>query len=374
MNPTEVRNMIALTRVPHLTLMQAKNLYEQVGSATAIIENHSNIREICPDVSSHVEKVLKDMSEVLKRADMEMDFITKKNIKPLCFNDDEYPYRLKACPDAPLILFQCGNANLNPQHVISIVGTRRCTQYGKDICKALMEQMKEQCPDMLIVSGLAYGIDINAHRAALQNDFPTVGVLAHGLDRIYPATHRQTAIQMLEKGGLLTEYISGTTPEKCNFIRRNCIVAGIADATIVVESASRGGALITAELAHSYDRDIFAFPGKVTDEFSVGCNNLIYQQKAGIITSAVDLLNAMGWEVKTKNEGKQQELFVELSEEQLSIVDCLKDCESKQINQIAIEVGLPVYIVSGLLYELEEKGVVEVMGGARYRLLRSKLG
>lgn len=372
MNLTEARNLIALSSLPYITQMQAKDLYVKAGSATAIIENHNNIRQICPNVTPAVEKALKETNEALKRADIEMDFIVTKHIKPLCYSDPDYPWRLKTCSDAPLFLFQYGNANLNVKKVISIVGTRQCTQYGRDICQEFTAQLKEQHPDTLIVSGLAYGIDINAHRAALQNDMATVGVLAHGLDRIYPAPHRQTAVQMLEKGGLLTEYISGTTPEKGNFLRRNRIVAGMTDATIVVESAERGGALITAELAHSYGRKVFAFPGKVQNQYSMGCHRLVMQQKASMITSAIDLLNAMDWEVKQKNETKQKELFVELNDEERKIVECLKGCESKQINQIALETEMAVYIVSNALYELEEKGVVGVMGGARYRLLNDE--
>jgi DNA processing protein len=278
---------------------------------------------------------------------------------------------LRECDDAPLALFYRGNADLNALHVINMVGTRHATPYGQDICTRFLADLSVLCPNALIVSGLAYGIDIHAHRAALQNHFKTIGVLAHGLDRIYPAEHRKTAVSMLEQGGLLTEFTSGTNPDRQNFVKRNRIVAGMSDATVVIESAAKGGALITAELAESYHRDCFAFPGRCNDEYSIGCNNLIRKNQAVLITSAEDLVKAMGWENSPKTEKTvQRELFPDLSEEEERIVKRLgKMSEGLQINTLVIDTNIPVNRMSALLFELEMKGVIRALAGGVYRLI-----
>jgi DNA processing protein len=368
----EIICSIALSNLPHIGLVTAKRLYEEAGSATAIFEYRKHITDLIPEATPLLKEALSQCDEALRLAEKEYEYTEKKHIKAYTMNSPEYPQRLLECNDAPLILFFCGNTDLNCRHVINLVGTRRCTQYGKDICRDFIADLQRECPDVLIVSGLAYGIDIHAHRAALHNSMATVGVLAHGLDRIYPALHRQTAAKMTENGGLLTEYLSGTTPEKVNFVRRNRIVAGISDATIVVESAEHGGALITAELASTYNRDVFAFPGRITDEFSEGCNKLIARQKATMILNADEFLKSMNWkqessEAKT-NDG-QQELFPQLTPEEAAIVEVLRHCDSKQVNQIVVETGLNFHTVSSTLYELEYKGIVMLLGGARYKLV-----
>ena len=368
----EIICSIALSNLPHVGLVTAKRLYEEAGSASAIFEHRNHITDLIPDATLLLKEALSQCDEAIHLAEKEYEFIEKKHIKAFPMNSAEYPQRLLECYDAPIILFFCGNIDFNCRHVINMVGTRRCTQYGKDICREFIADLKRECPDILIVSGLAYGIDIHAHRAALQNSMSTIGVLAHGLDRIYPALHRQTAIKMLENGGLLTEYLSGTTPEKVNFVRRNRIVAGMSDATIVVESAEHGGALITAELASSYNRDVFAFPGRITDEYSEGCNKLIARQKATMILNADEFLMTMGWKQEsssTKEDDGQQELFPQLTPEEADIVEVLRHCDSKQVNQIVVETGLNFHTVSSCLYELEYKGVVMLLGGARYKLL-----
>lgn len=370
----EIISSIALSNLPHVGLVTAKRLYEEAGSATAIFEHRNHITDLIPEATPLLKEALSQSDEALRLAEKEYEFIEQKRIKAYPMNSAEYPQRLLECNDAPLVLFFCGNADLNSRHVINLVGTRRCTQYGKDICRTFIADLQRECPDILIVSGLAYGIDIHAHRAALQNSMATVGVLAHGLDRIYPALHRQTAVKMTEHGGLLTEYISGTTPEKVNFIRRNRIVAGMSDATIVVESASHGGALITAELASTYNRDVFAFPGRINDEYSEGCNKLIARQQATMIMNADEFLKAMGWKQESssaKKDDGQQELFPQLTPDEAAIVEVLRHCDSKQVNQIVVETGLNFHTVSSSLYELEYKGVVALLGGARYRLILS---
>lgn len=245
---------LALTRIPGLGLTGALKLVSNLGSATRVFEHRKELSQLVPGVSDKVITALNN-PEVFRRAEQELIFCEKNHIRCLTLNDESYPSRLRECDDAPLALFYRGNADLNTLHIINMVGTRHATPYGQDICTRFLADLSALCPNTLIVSGLAYGIDIHAHRAALQNHFKTIGVLAHGLDRIYPAEHRKTAVSMLEQGGLLTEFTSGTNPDRQNFVKRNRIVAGMSDATVVIESAAKGGALITAELAESYHRD-----------------------------------------------------------------------------------------------------------------------
>lgn len=372
MSEKETICTMALTRVKSLSLSNALMLYRTLGSAEAVFEHKDHICDCIPEATERLVAALKNTDEAVRRAETEMEFIVKNKVRCLCMNDDEYPQRLKECGDAPLCLFYCGTADLNARRIISMVGTRKCTEYGKDLCRHFIADLKRYHPDVLVVSGLAYGVDVHAHGAAIENGMETVGVLAHGLDMIYPSAHRRIAVQMAKQGGLLTEYMSATVPDKGNFVRRNRIVAGICDATIVVESAARGGGLITAELAEAYHRDVFAFPGRVYDEYSEGCNRLIKDNRAVLIQSAEDFVNAMCWDnpLAAKKEPRQQELFVELTEEEQLIVNTLKNVDDKQINHIVVESGIPYSRVSVLMFELEMKGVVAPIGGARYRLLR----
>ena len=361
----------ALTRIPGIGNIALCNLVKQAGSATAIFQHRKELSQLVPGVSDKLIKAL-DCPEAFKRAEEELVFAEKNQIQCLTFNDKDYPDRLRECDDAPIVLYYRGNTELNSLRVISIVGTRHATPYGLDLCNAFIRQLSEICPDILITSGLAYGIDIQAHRAALQYNFPTVGVLAHGLDRIYPSAHRKTAIAMLDQGGLLTEFMSGTNPDKQNFVKRNRIVAGMSDATIVIESASKGGALITAELAESYHKDCFAFPGRTTDTYSAGCNDLIKNNRASLILSAEDFVQAMGWDYQTKAKecNIQRELFPDLSEEEKSIIQILENNnEGLQINSLVVESNIPINRMSAILFELEMKGVIRVMAGGIYRLL-----
>ena len=314
---------LALTRIPGLGLIGACNLVRILGSASAIFQHRKELKELIPEVSDKLIKAL-DCPEAFQRAEQELEFAEKNQIQCLTLDNPSYPSRLRECEDAPLALFYRGNSPLNTQRIISIVGTRHATKYGEDLCASFMQDLADLCPDTLIVSGLAYGIDIHAHRNALKHKLPTVGVLAHGLDRIYPSAHRKTAIEMMDHGGLLTEFMSGTNPDRQNFVRRNRIVAGMSDATIVVESAIKGGALITAELSESYHRDCFAFPGRVNDPYSMGCNELIKKNRAALIQSAEDFVNAMGWNtsvVQSSKHNVQRELFPDLNEEEEKIVE-----------------------------------------------------
>lgn len=371
MNNKELLHTIALTQIKGIGLVTARKLSGRVEYISDIFENHRNIRDVIPDASDALVHILDDVSDALGRAEKELDFVCKKNIECLMYSDEKYPQRLLECDDAPLVLFVCGNADLNRKHIVSMVGTRRCSNYGKDVCRNFIAELKELDPDILIVSGLAYGIDVCTHKESLRNGLQTLGILAHGLDRIYPSVHRQTAVEMTKNGGLLTEYLSKTTPEKGNFVQRNRIVAGISDATIVVESAEKGGSLITANLAHSYQREVFAFPGRVYDDSSKGCNRIIHNNMAHSIRSARDLLEIMNWKpMESDFQPMQQQLFVKLTDDERKITDCLKEAEDKSVNQIVSETGLSFSSVSVMLFELENKGIIDFIGATRYRLLR----
>jgi len=346
-----------------------------VGSADLLFEHHDHLRDLIPDASEQLVRIFADPSEALERAERELEFIDKKNMRCMLYTSPDYPQRLLECDDSPVVLFYYGTADLNPRHIISIVGTRHCTNYGRDICRNLIEELHYTRPDTLVVSGLAYGIDICAHRESLNQDIPTVSVMAHGLDRIYPRTHRETAVRMVKNGGLLTEYITGTEPDKGNFVQRNRIVAGMSDATIVIESAERGGSLITARLAHSYGREVLAFPGRVCDEYSRGCNRIIQNQMAHAIHSAKDLLDLMNWPSIQPNTTQplQQEFFADLSPDEQLIIDCLASAESCNVNDIVTTTSLSFSNVNVLLFELESQGIIDYVGGNSYRLLRKHL-
>lgn len=375
MNTQEIIYSIALTKLKGLNLLNARTLLESMGSATEVFLHRKDILDVLPHASQRLKDALAHVDDALRVAEKEMEFIEQKHLRVFLLNDDDYPQRLKECEDAPLVLYQCGKADLNKAHIISIVGTRKCSSYGREICSNFIADLKQYYPDTVIVSGLAYGIDICAHRAALENGMSTVGVLAHGLDNIYPSMHRKTAIDMIhQEGGLLTEYTTHTQPEKMNFVSRNRIVAGLSDACVVVESSERGGSLITAELALNYNREVFAFPGRVYDDISKGCNNLIQKHQATLVTNAADLLEVMGWEnplkVSRKKQAMQQDLFPDLTDEEKMLVNTLKGVDDKHVNQIAVEANVPYARASMLLFDLEIRGIVQALGGARYRLAR----
>lgn len=375
MTEQETLYSIALSFVPRLNLLNRKMLLEKMGSVTEIFEQRHNLKEIFPHINQATLEALAMMDIHLKRAEEELAFAQAGHIQCIGYYDEAYPARLRECPDAPILLYYRGIADLNCQHIVSMVGTRQITQYGKDICKQFVKELRQLCPDTLIVSGLAYGVDIHCHRAALEQGMDTIGVLAHGLDQIYPRFHRDTAVQMVQHGGLLTEFPSRSNADKKNFIQRNRIVAGMTDATIVVESAQKGGSLITAEIAEGYGRDVFAFPGRVGDTCSQGCNQLIRSNRAGLITCAEDFVQAVGWEAecnlrKQLNEGLQQELFPDLTEEEQRIIKALTGTDSKQMNILAIETALPISKLTSLLFGLEMKGVVRLLSGGCYRLAK----
>ena len=372
MNEQEIFYTIALTRMTGFNTQMAQQLYRELGCAEAVYGHRADIADVIPDCSPRLAEALKNWDDALKRAAAEMEFITKHGIEALVMNDDNYPARLRECPDAPIIIYYKGNADLNQRRVINMVGTRRCTAYGQDLTRRFISQLKELCPQVLIVSGLAYGIDICTHRQALAVGYETAGVLAHGLDTIYPSSHRQTAAEMVSHGGLLTEYTSLTDPLPNNFRQRNRIIAGMSDATIVIESAYKGGALITARIAQDYGRDVLAFPGAVGAPQSEGCNLLIRDNKAGLITSADDFVSVMGWQIdteRTKPIAVERQIFPDLEPEEQLIVNLLQQTNDLQLNILAVKANLPIGQLNALLFQLEMKGVVKPLAGGIYHLL-----
>ena len=370
----EIFYTMALTRLTNFNYQQALELYKAVGSAQLLYEHRNEIGDIIKDASPRLKEAIKDWNEPMKRAEAELRFMEEHRIRALTLTSDDYPQRLTECPDAPIIIYYTGNADLNQAKIVSIVGTRQVTQYGQDLLRRFMSELRGFCPQVLIVSGLAYGVDINAHRRALENDYETVGVLAHGLDQIYPYRHRDTAAQMLNHGGLLTEFMTQTNADKPNFVRRNRIVAGMADAVILVESAAKGGGLITAEIAQSYARAVFAFPGNVGQPYSEGCNNLIRDNGAGLISNASDFVKAMGWMDETlrqraNTDGIERNLFPDLSPEEEQVVSLLQQTNDLQLNIITVKTGIPIGRLTALLFQLEMKGVVKPMAGGMYHLL-----
>ena len=350
-NSQEIINTIALTRINYFSLAGMLELYRRLGSATAVMDHRDDIRDVLPDATQRLIDALKDVSEPLRRAEAELEYDEAHGITPLTMNDTRYPSRLRECDDAPLMLFYKGTTDLNRARVLSIVGTRHCTSYGQDLIRRFCDDLRQICPDVLIISGLAYGVDICAHRNALRSGFDTAAVLAHGLDTLYPSSHRDTAREMLTQGGLITEFLTGTNADKVNFVRRNRIVAGMADATLLVESASHGGGLITTGIAQSYGRDVFAFPGAVGMTYSEGCNNLIRDNGAALITCAADLAAAMTWNNDSalrdaRQQGIERQLFPELTDDEQLIVSTLAKTNDMQINMLAVRTGIPVQRMS----------------------------
>jgi DNA processing protein len=361
---------IGITLLPGVGNITAKNLISYCGCAEEVFRAKRSQLEKIPGIGTVlVDTILnsKIQADVLKRAEEEIKFLEREKITTLFFTDKNFPYRLQQCEDAPILLYYKGNANLNSERIISIVGTRSASDYGKKITETIIEELYPFSP--LIVSGLAYGIDITAHRASLKNNLATLGVLAHGLDRIYPADHTNTAKQMIEQGGLLTEFISGTDMVPEFFPRRNRIIAGIADAIIVIESKKTGGSMITADIANSYNRDVFAVPGRWDAPTSEGCNLLIKTNKAMLIQSAEDVIKALNWDVQTtKRKPNQMELFKNLSDEEKLIVNLLSKKGNTHIDDLSIETNLPVSKMASLLLNLEFSGVVKSLPGKMFQL------
>lgn len=371
MNTQNLIYQIGLTLVKGIGNITAKQIIEHLGNPEQLFKEKARLLELIPGITRRVIAEIRNPA-VLKRAETEISFIQKNKIKPLYIHDDDYPTRFKECVDSPVIMYFNGSIDLNTNKIISIVGTRNASNYGKEITENIIKGLVEEFQDILIVSGLAYGIDYAAHQAALKENLPTVGVLAHGLDLIYPYQHRKLAIEMIGNGGLLTDFMSETKPDRQNFVKRNRIVAGISDCTLIVESANKGGALITANIADSYNKDLFAIPGKANDTYSQGCNRLIKEKKAALVENADDIMKEMGWKVFQKSKSSepvQKMLLFNLSDEQQQIVDLLSKYESQHLNSLSIGLNMPISKLSSLLFDLEIDGIIRAIPGGSYKLL-----
>jgi DNA processing protein len=369
MNTDQLRYKIGIGLIPKIGPVLTKRLIAYCGSAEGIFkEKRTRLAKIPGIGKKLVDLIMANRN--LDRVDQEIEWLQKYGIDVLFYLDDDYPERLKQCEDAPVILYVKGRTRLNRARILSIVGTRTPTEEGRNLTRELTESLAAGYPDMLIVSGLAYGIDTCAHKAALRNNLDTVAVLGHGLSHLYPSINRETAVQIALKGALVTEFMHDEKPESPNFVKRNRIIAGLADATVVVESGEKGGALITADIANSYNRDVFAFPGRVTDKFSVGCNRLIKTNRAALLENIADLEYLMNWQKTDKKpDAYQKALFVELDTDENILVGLLQNNPSLTMDQLAIQSNLQVSKTSSLLLNLEFKGLVKCLPGKVFKLV-----
>ena len=366
--PNERLYIIGMTLLKGVGDVLARHLLQYFGLASDVFKANRSLLERTPGIGTYTAELIDlSRSEALIRAEKELTFIEKNKIALYDITNDDYPKRLKECQDAPVVFYYKGAANLDSAKIISIVGTRRITDYGRKQTETLIHDLANMFPELLIISGLAYGVDVCAHRSALRYHLPTIGVLAHGFDRIYPAAHRNTAAEMLHKGGLLTDFMSGTNPDRENFLRRNRLIAGLADATIVVESAEKGGSLVTADIAFSYGRDVYTFPGRVTDIFSSGCNRLIQMNKAGLISSAKDLIMSLCWDADAKNL-LPKDLFLSAEKPEHPIIRLLQEKGEFHVNRLAAEMNLPIHKLTPALFELEMGGHIKAFPGGIYKL------
>jgi DNA processing protein len=358
---------VALSLVKSLGPVSAKSLIAYLGSEEEVFRSTAAKMTRIPGIGD--KKVAQwDFDDALRKAEKELLYIEKQEIDAIFYTDAKYPKRLKNCNDSPILLYAKGNMDLNPQHVISIVGTRNATDYGRQLCKQLIEELQQY--NILIVSGLALGIDVAAHKECLKQNIPTVGVLGHGLDRLYPSQNKATADKMLENGGLLSEYPSGTIPDRENFPQRNRIVAGIADATVVIEAGIKGGALITAEIANSYNRDVFAFPGRLDDKYSEGCNFLIRNNKAALLTCVADLAFSLGWEKADNTKPAEQFILpLDLSANERLIFDILQQHQLPlAIDDLTIKANMPMSLLAMNLLNMEMQGYIRSLPGKTYKI------
>lgn len=363
----DLLHTLALLKADGIGDVTAKKLLAHFGSAEEIFKAKTTQLAKINGIGPVTIKNFHD-PEVFKKAENELRFIQEQKIQPLFYQDALYPERLKQCYDAPVLLFTSGNINLDNRKIISIVGTRQITPYGMDFCKNFIADLSFLNP--IIVSGFAYGVDIVAHQAAMENNLQTIGVLAHGLNQIYPKTHKKHRVRMEQNGGFMTEFWSTSNPDRENFVKRNRIVAGMSQATIVIESAEKGGSLLTANMANDYDRDVFAVSGRVTDKYSQGCNLLIKTNKAQLLTNACDLIYHLNWDIKKLPEKAiQKQLFVSLNDEEQVIYDYLQQREKEHLDTIAIGCSMPVFKLSSVLLNMELKGVIRPLPGKDFEII-----
>ena len=366
----EILYGIALSLLKGIGDVNAKTLISHAGSASALFKMSSTKLQKINGIGPKTAELFKDTLSALQRAETELKFIEKNKIDVLFYYDKRYPKRLLNCTDSPLFIFSKGTVDYNRERFVNIIGTRNSTDYGNEITEKLVAHLSNY--NVHLVSGLAYGIDICAHKAALKYDMQNIAVLAHGLDKIYPFQHRQIAERLQQNGAIVSDFLSNTKPDKQNFPCRNRIVAGMSDATIVVESAITGGALITAEIANSYNSDVFAFPGRTTDNFSQGCLQLIKNNKANLVSSPEDIIQFMNWDldhVGPPINMIQAQLFLELNEHEQLIYDCIKQCEKISIDDIYLKTNIPQSAVSAHLLQLELKGIIGALPGKFFKAI-----
>jgi DNA processing protein len=366
MEKENLRFVLSLLQVPNVGNVLAKNLIAYSGSPKAVFQQKKNHLLKIPGVGEKTAANILQFKDFGK-ADAEIAFMEKHQITPLYFLEDEYPARLKEIIDAPIILFYRGNSNLNQGRVLGIVGTRKATDYGKGATEKLIQDLAPYNP--LIISGLAYGIDYVAHKSSLAHGLSTIGVLGHGLDKIYPAAHRSVAVKMISQGGLLTEYPSGTQPDREHFPARNRIVAGMIDGLVLVETSRFGGALITAEIASSYNREVFAFPGRAGDEFSAGCNHLIKVNKAYLIENTEDLIYLLGWQKGLGDKIVDKPKYRDLPLQQQAIINILKQKDKAELDFLTQTLDYGLSEISVLLLDMEFNGLIQALPGKCYRLV-----
>ncbi|MAE08451.1 MAG: DNA-protecting protein DprA [Bacteroidetes bacterium] len=359
-----LKYQISLTLIPGIGDIVGKKLIAYCGGVEAVFKENKNALMKIPGIgSSTVNSIISQ--KVLHKAESEISFIEKNNIKALFYTDPDYPARLLNCEDGPLLLYYKGNADLNVPRVIGFVGTRKATNEGKVNCERMIKGLSSK--GVLVVSGLAYGIDSYSHKAALDDGLQTVAVLGHGLDRIYPSQNKKLAAKMIDNGGLLTEFLTKTNPDRENFPKRNRIVAGMCDAILVVESGIRGGAMITAGLANSYNRDVFAVPGRVNDEYSKGCNMLIKSTRAALAETEKDIAYIMGWDDIKVDVKEQRDLFLQLTQTQKLVYDIIEETKEISIDKLVIQSALPASKVASTLLTLEFEGLIQSLPGKLYK-------
>jgi DNA processing protein len=361
-----LKHKIALGLIPRIGDINARKLVSHFGSVEAIFhEPYRNLVKI-PGIGGGLAKYISDRS-YLDTAEKEVEYVTKNNIKTYFYLDNDYPFRLRQCDDSPVVFFFNGNCDLNAPKMLSVIGTRNATSRGKELCEKIIGGLAAGHSDLVIISGLAYGIDITSHKAALSHNLKTIGVLGHGFKTTYPAVHAAIARTMVDQGGLLTDFLSDALPERNNFIKRNRIIAGLSDATLVVESGIKGGALITADIASSYNRDVFAVPGRPDDQWSAGCNSLIKENKAALAESSDDIEYFLNWKPEKSKMPVQRTLFSDLNETEKIICELLMKQGEMTIDNICRSIDIPVYKLSSLLLRMEFDGVLKCLPGNLYR-------
>jgi DNA processing protein len=366
MSEVQLKHKIALGLIPRIGDISARKLVSHFGCVEAVFDEPYRSLVKIPGIGSGIAKYITDRT-YLESAEKEAEYVTKNNIRTYFYLDNDYPFRLRQCDDSPVVFFFKGSCNLDSAKILSVVGTRNATTRGRELCEKIIEGLALGHPDLIIVSGLAYGIDIASHKAALSNNLQTIGVLAHGFKTIYPAIHASTAKSIISNGGLLSDFLSDALPERNNFLKRNRIIAGLSDATLVVESGTKGGALVTADIANSYNRDVFAVPGRPDDQWSAGCNSLIRSNKAFLTESSDDIEYFLNWKPEKAKPAIQRTLFSELDETEKTIFELLSKEGEQSIDTICRTLDIPVYKLSSLLLQMEFKGLLKCSPGNLYR-------